>query len=196
MSKMAPFILSSGSDSNFAFSNAFSGSCLSSRPPPWKRPKKLRWATIFILPMVPSAPGSKPAKALRVTVGAQPSPHWTLAPWVIRIQLPSMVGDAFSVRLTAVAREPRMRLPRIVPLEPVSAMPLAALPRIAFPAISTGVFGYPVEEAAEVALKAVMELAPTLRYVKRIRFVLFSNEALRIHEAVFAMLLSEAAKEK
>lgn len=67
---------------------------------------------------------------------------------------------------------------------------------IGFPAISTGVFGYPVEEAAEVALKAVMELAPTLRYVKRIRFVLFSNEALRIHEAVFAMLLSEAAKEK
>jgi O-acetyl-ADP-ribose deacetylase (regulator of RNase III) len=67
---------------------------------------------------------------------------------------------------------------------------------IGFPAISTGVFGYPVEAAAEVALQAVMQLAPDLRCVKRIRFVLFSNESLQIHETVLALLISEAAKRK
>ena len=67
---------------------------------------------------------------------------------------------------------------------------------IGFPAISTGVFGYPIEAAAEVSLHTIMRLAPDLRHIKRIRFVLFSNEALRIHETVLALLISEAAKGK
>lgn len=65
---------------------------------------------------------------------------------------------------------------------------------IGFPAISTGVFGYPVEAAAEVALKTIMQILPNLRHVKRIRFVLFSNEALKIHETVLSLLVSEANK--
>ncbi|HHW40944.1 MAG TPA: macro domain-containing protein [Syntrophomonadaceae bacterium] len=52
---------------------------------------------------------------------------------------------------------------------------------IAFPAISTGVFGYPVEEAAEVALQAVAEVAPSLKHVRLIRFVLWDEAALRAH---------------
>lgn len=52
---------------------------------------------------------------------------------------------------------------------------------IAFPAISTGVFGYPVEEAAEVALQAVAEVAPSLKHVRLIRFVLWDEAALRPH---------------
>jgi len=55
---------------------------------------------------------------------------------------------------------------------------------IAFPAISTGVFGYPVEEAAEVALKTIKEVIPTLKHVKKIRFVLHSDRDLKIHEKV------------
>lgn len=47
---------------------------------------------------------------------------------------------------------------------------------LAFPAISTGIFGYPVEEAAEVAYKTVLDAAEGLEHVRRIRFVLFSNE--------------------
>ncbi len=59
---------------------------------------------------------------------------------------------------------------------------------VAFPAISTGVFGYPMEEAAEVALKTVLEAAPKLRRVRHVRFVLFDERARRIHEEVLARL--------
>ena len=67
---------------------------------------------------------------------------------------------------------------------------------IGFPAISTGLFGYPAEDAAEVALKAVIAIMPTLRYVKRIRFVLYTQRDLEIYEAVLSMLLSEARKNR
>jgi O-acetyl-ADP-ribose deacetylase (regulator of RNase III) len=62
-------------------------------------------------------------------------------------------------------RNPPTRKPR----------PVAGIPSIAFPAISTGSFGYPVEEAARVAVGAVLAAAPTLAIVKIVRFVLFSN---------------------
>ena len=53
---------------------------------------------------------------------------------------------------------------------------------VAFPAISTGVFGYPVEDAAGVALRAAAEEARQLRSVRLIRFVLFSEKDLEAHE--------------
>lgn len=61
---------------------------------------------------------------------------------------------------------------------------------IAFPAISTGIFGYPVKEAAHVALKTVMETAPKLKHVKTIRFVLYSESDLKTHEEVLDELQS------
>lgn len=65
---------------------------------------------------------------------------------------------------------------------------------IAFPAISTGAFGYPVEGAAEVALTTLMQIMPDLRYVRRVRFVLFQNVTLKIHENMLSLLISEAKK--
>jgi len=59
---------------------------------------------------------------------------------------------------------------------------------IAFPAISTGIFGYPVEEAAKVALNTIKEVIPTLKHVKKIRFVLHSDRDLMVHEKVLASL--------
>lgn len=52
-----------------------------------------------------------------------------------------------------------------------------ALLSVAFPAISTGVFGYPLDEAAEVSLKTVQDTLPTLTSVRHVRFVLFGSEA-------------------
>ena len=60
---------------------------------------------------------------------------------------------------------------------------------IAFPAISTGIFGYPVGEAAEVALGAVVEATETLEHVRLIRFVLFGEKDLEVHERVLSEIL-------
>jgi O-acetyl-ADP-ribose deacetylase (regulator of RNase III) len=60
---------------------------------------------------------------------------------------------------------------------------------IAFPAISAGAFGYPIEKAAEVALRTIVEIAPEFQYVKRVRFVLYSEKGLDIHEKTLSCLL-------
>jgi len=57
---------------------------------------------------------------------------------------------------------------------------------IAFPAISTGIFGYPMSEAVEVALRVIKETAPQLKYVNLIRFVLFSKTDLDVYEDFFS----------
>ncbi len=57
---------------------------------------------------------------------------------------------------------------------------------IAFPAISTGFFGYPMEAAAKIAFKTILDFIPKLRYVKRIRFVLHDRKALDVHEKVLS----------
>jgi O-acetyl-ADP-ribose deacetylase len=51
---------------------------------------------------------------------------------------------------------------------------------ISFPSISTGAFGYPVHEAAEVALRAVVEQLHQQKSVNLVRFVLFDS---RSHQA-------------
>jgi O-acetyl-ADP-ribose deacetylase len=57
---------------------------------------------------------------------------------------------------------------------------------IAFPAISTGVFGYPVEEAASVALKTVVKEVERLEHVRVIRFVLFGEKDFEVHQKVLS----------
>ncbi|RKD69463.1 O-acetyl-ADP-ribose deacetylase (regulator of RNase III) [Sinobaca qinghaiensis] len=61
--------------------------------------------------------------------------------------------------------------------------------RVAFPSLSTGAFGYPLEEAASTALHAVLEKIPSLQNVKHIRFVLFSDS----DASVYKRLLEESA---
>lgn len=59
---------------------------------------------------------------------------------------------------------------------------------IAFPSISTGAFGYPLEEAARVAVRALVDEIPRLGSITNIRLVLFGRRALEVYEQA----LSEA----
>jgi len=52
------------------------------------------------------------------------------------------------------------------------------LGRVAFPAISTGVYGYPLDEAARVAITATREALDRHPEVTEARFWLFDQRAL------------------
>ncbi len=56
--------------------------------------------------------------------------------------------------------------------------------RIAFPSISTGAFGYPMRDAAKVAFETVKKSLNGLSSVKLIRFVLWGEDAMSVHEEV------------
>jgi len=53
---------------------------------------------------------------------------------------------------------------------------------IAFPSISTGVYGYPVEEASRIALDTVKEYLKGHPEIKLVRFVLFDNKTFKVYE--------------
>lgn len=57
---------------------------------------------------------------------------------------------------------------------------------IAFPAISTGVYRYPLRDAAEIAIGTVRAELPGLASVTEVRFVLFGQEAYEVFEAMLA----------
>ncbi len=56
------------------------------------------------------------------------------------------------------------------------------LASIAFPALSAGAFGYPLEEAARVALATVRETLPRCPGIERVRFVLFDAGSAKLFQ--------------
>ena len=62
----------------------------------------------------------------------------------------------------------------------------AGCERVAFPAISTGVYGYPLEEAATVALSAVSDALARQSVVREARFWLFDRRAFDAFERALA----------
>ncbi len=52
---------------------------------------------------------------------------------------------------------------------------------LAFPSISTGVYGYPVEDAARIALKTVTDYLAIHPEIERVRLVLFGRAAYEVY---------------
>ena len=53
---------------------------------------------------------------------------------------------------------------------------------VAFPSISTGIYGYPVQEASRIALKTVWNYLKDHSEIKLVRFVLFDAATYRAYE--------------
>ena len=59
---------------------------------------------------------------------------------------------------------------------------------ISFPSISTGAYGYPLEEAARIALKTAAKYLKENSDINLIRFVLFGKDALAVYEKVLTQI--------
>jgi len=65
------------------------------------------------------------------------------------------------------------------------------LKSIAFPSISTGAYGYPLEEAAPIALKTVMDYLKNHPDIQLVRFVLFGQDAYGAYERALKELIKK-----
>lgn len=61
-----------------------------------------------------------------------------------------------------------------------------AVQSIAFPNISTGIYGYPKKEAAEIAINTVLEFICRNNDIKEVYFVCFDKENFSIYESAMA----------
>ena len=111
--------------------------------------------------------GLPTGSAVATTAGLLP------AKWVIHT-----VGPVYS------KSEDRSHLLASCHMESLRVADELGVSSIAFPAISTGVYGYPVDEAAMVAVGAVKKAETS---VKEVRFVLFDENAY----AAFSRALQE-----
>jgi O-acetyl-ADP-ribose deacetylase (regulator of RNase III) len=59
---------------------------------------------------------------------------------------------------------------------------------LAFPSISTGVYGYPMEDAARIAVKTVADYLARHPQIERVRLVLFGRAAYEVYARVLQEL--------
>jgi O-acetyl-ADP-ribose deacetylase (regulator of RNase III) len=59
---------------------------------------------------------------------------------------------------------------------------------IAFPAISTGIYGYPKEDAARVAVRTAVNFLREKPVLERLVFVCFSEDSARAHERALVQI--------
>jgi len=67
------------------------------------------------------------------------------------------------------------------------------LASIAFPAISTGVYRFPADRAADIAVSTTVEALATAPAVARVIFCCFSNDSARLHAQAIAEFGSPCA---
>jgi O-acetyl-ADP-ribose deacetylase (regulator of RNase III) len=66
---------------------------------------------------------------------------------------------------------------------------------VAFPAISTGAYGYPLDEAAHVALRTVVEELPRHPAIELVRFVLYGHAPFRAFSKALDEIVPAAGAE-
>jgi O-acetyl-ADP-ribose deacetylase len=69
------------------------------------------------------------------------------------------------------------------------------LQSIAFPAISTGVYSYPLDAAARIALTTVIDYLNAQNGLKLVRFVLFNDDILDTFRRALAQIARERSIE-
>ena len=62
---------------------------------------------------------------------------------------------------------------------------------VAFPAISTGVYGYPMDEAAPIALRTAIDFMRQHPDIRLVRFVLFGHRAYQMYLTALKILIPE-----
>jgi len=65
------------------------------------------------------------------------------------------------------------------------------LKSIAFPAVSTGIFGYPLDRCAQIMLKSTIDYVKEQTGLEKVVFCLFDKEALHVFEQTFQKYLKK-----
>ncbi len=65
------------------------------------------------------------------------------------------------------------------------------LASVSFPSISTGAYGYPVDEAARVALKAVISFLDEVTSIKKVVFIVFNSQTFEAYTAALMEIMPE-----
>lgn len=93
-----------------------------------------------------------------------------------------------------VYRDGRHREPALLASAYRTSLELASQNKcasIAFPAISTGVYDYPLEEAAHIGFRTIIDYVSEHTEIELVRFVLFDARAFQIHAATLEQVLAE-----
>lgn len=95
------------------------------------------------------------------------------AKWVVHTVGPVYHGREEGLELLALSYENSLKIAEKESIKTIS-----------FPAISTGAFGYPMREAAKIAVKTVCKTLTSLSKVKMVQFVLYDFNTYKIFEEV------------
>lgn len=59
---------------------------------------------------------------------------------------------------------------------------------VSFPSISTGVYNYPKQEAAEIAIGTVLSSLPNFEYIEHVYFICYDQENYNIYKSILTNL--------
>jgi len=111
--------------------------------------------------------GGCPTGEARVTTGGRLKARWVI----------HTVGPVY--------RDGKHREPELLASAYRNSLRLASekgIKTVAFPSISTGAYGYPMADAAGIALRTALEYLKDHPEITLVRFALFGHAALRIYE--------------